>query len=379
MKVGVGLVPQNYPDWERYAAGAWDQPPIIPDSQIFDDAVCLARLAEDAGFDSIWTVEHHFTPYIMVPNPIQLLSYVAGATSRVDVGTMVTVLPWHHPLRLAAEVAVLDILLQGRRLHLGLGRGTSPTEFDAFGVDRATTRARFAETLDVLKLALSRERFSYTGEFFTIPEVTTRPRPRSADLTAHFLMAWGSPESLPIAAHAGLKPLFIPQRTWADYATEMQQFNALRAEHGWSPARATAAVWMYCAPSRGEAEEQGGQYIMEYADSSRLHYLLDKPEVFQSVKGYERYAERATALVKSIGGGMEPRQAALRTMTSIYVIGTPDECLEQLVGICRSLGVEHLIAVFQFGTMPRDHAQRSMRLMAEQVAPALRQLELATA
>src|SRR5437762_2418543 len=88
MKVGVGLVPQNYPDWERYAAGAWDNPPHISDAQIFDDAVCVARLAEDAGFDSLWTVEHHFTPYIMVPNPIQLLSYVAGATSRMDVGTM---------------------------------------------------------------------------------------------------------------------------------------------------------------------------------------------------------------------------------------------------------------------------------------------------
>ena len=112
MKVGLGLCPQNYWDWERYAAGAWDAPPRVPDAHIYDDAIALARLAEASGLDSVWSVEHHFTPYIMVPNPIQLLTYVAGATSRMDVGTMVTVLPWHHPLRLAAEVAVLDILLE---------------------------------------------------------------------------------------------------------------------------------------------------------------------------------------------------------------------------------------------------------------------------
>ena len=377
MKVGLGLVPQNYPDWGRYAADAWNSPPARPDADIYADALVLTRLAEAVGLDSIWTVEHHFTPYIMVPNPIQLMTYVAGATTRVDVGTMVAVLPWHHPLRLAAEVAVLDILLDGRKLHLGTGRGTAKSEFEGFGIDRDTTRERFAESLDVLKLALTRERFAYAGKHFSIPEITVRPRPRSADLVDNFLMAWGSAESLPIAAHAGLKPLFIPQRTWSDYAVEMQQFNAIRADHGWPPACATAAVWMYCAPSGAEATEQGGQYITEYADSTRLHYLLDRPEVFRSVRGYERYTERATAMAAAIEGGADPRQAALSTMTSIHVIGTPHACLEQLEGICRSLAVEHLILVCQFGTMPLELAQRSVKLVAEHVAPALQKLDLA--
>jgi len=378
MKVGLGLCPQNYPDWERYEAGAWDAAPGVADADIYADALALTRQAEAAGLDSIWTVEHHFTPYIMVPNPIQLMTWVAGATSRMDVGTMVAVLPWHHPLRLAAEVAVLDILLDGRQLHLGLGRGTAKTEFDGFGIDRDTTRELFAETLDVLKLALTRERFAFEGAHFSIPEITTRPRPRSPQLVENFLMAWGSAESLPIAAHAGLKPLFIPQRTWSDYAVEMQQFNAIRASHGWPAARATAAVWMYCAPTQAEADDEGRRYITEYADSTRLHYLLDKPEVFKTVRGYERYAERATAMKASIEGGADPRTAALSTMTSIYVIGSPESCLEQLAGICRSLNVEHLILVCQFGTMPRAHAERSLALVATHIAPRLRQLEPAS-
>jgi len=377
MKVGLGLCPQNYWDWERYAAGAWDQSPRVADAHVVDDAVALTRLAEALGLDSVWSVEHHFTPYIMVPNPIQLLTYVAGATKRMDVGTMVTVLPWHHPLRLAAEVAVLDILLGGRTLHLGLGRGTAKTEFDAFGVDRNNTRGLFAEAFEVLRLALTRERFSFAGDYYSIPEVSTRPRPRSSNLVDNFLMAWGSAESLPIAANAGLKPLFIPQRSWQEYASQVREFNAIRAGHGWEPVGATAAVWMYCAPSRDEAQEQGERYISEYADSVRLHYLLDQPEVFQQVRGYERYTERATALSDAIKGGLDPKSAALMTTTSTHVIGTPDECLEQLRAIGDALGIEHLIAVHQFGTMPREHAQRSLQLFAEHVAPPLQQLELA--
>ena len=134
---------------------------------------------------------------------------------------------------------------------------------------------------------------------------------------------------------------------------------------------------MYCAPSRAEAEEQGQQYITEYADSVRLHYLLDQPEVFQSVRGYERYTERATALSTAIKSGVDPKQASLLTTTSTHVIGTPADCLDQLAAISESLGIEHLIAVLQFGTMPRERAQRSLQLFAERVAPSLKAMELA--
>ncbi len=380
MKVGIGIVPQNYRDWGRYTAEDWEAQYQVPDASIYADALTLARLAEDVGLDSVWTVEHHFTPYIIVPNPVQFLTYIAGATSRMDVGSMVSVLPWHHPLRLAAEVAVLDIILgPERRFHMGTGRGTAKTEFDAFGIDRNSTRSRYAEVLEVLRLALSQERFSFKGEHFDIPEVTVRPRPPSQRVLDDMLMAWGSAESLPIAANAGLKPMFIPQKSWADLADEIRQFNAIRAEHGWDPVGATAAVWMYCAPTRAEAEEQGRQYSMEYSNSTRLHYMLDKPEVFREVRDYDRYVQRATAMADEIGRGTDPAEAALRTSSSLHVIGSPEDCRDQLMDICQSLGVEHLVCVFQFGTMPTEHAQRSVRLFAEQVVPELQQLSLMAA
>jgi alkanesulfonate monooxygenase SsuD/methylene tetrahydromethanopterin reductase-like flavin-dependent oxidoreductase (luciferase family) len=370
MKVGVGIIPQNYPDWNRDD----DAPRLVTDSSLYADALALVERAESLGLDSIWTVEHHFTPYIVVPNPIQFLTYVAGTTRSIDVGTMVTVLPWHHPLRLAAEVAVLDILLGGRKLHLGLGRGTARVEFDAFGIDPTTTRARFAETLEILRLALTRERFSYDGQFYSFSDVTTRPRPRSQGLVDDILMAWGSPESMPIAAHAGLKPIFIPQRAWSAYAVELQRFNAIRAEHGWPPTRPTAAVWMFCAESRAEAEDVGGHYIFEYADSARRHYRLDEPEQFGP--GYEHYRDRARSIVQSMHGGEDRKSATANLLRSVAVIGTPDDCMQQLEDIARGLALEHLIGVFQYGSMPRASAERSLDLFSRRVAPRLKQIDI---
>ncbi|MDH4074808.1 MAG: LLM class flavin-dependent oxidoreductase, partial [Acidimicrobiia bacterium] len=111
MRFGASFFMQNYGDWDRYAEKGYDRPPARADWEIYDEGVHLANLVEPLGFDSIWTVEHHFTPYTMVPNSLQFLTYMAGRTERVDFGTMVVVLPWHDPIRVAEEVAMLDVLL----------------------------------------------------------------------------------------------------------------------------------------------------------------------------------------------------------------------------------------------------------------------------
>src|SRR5437899_2999518 len=103
MRIGVTLFFQNYGDWDRYDAKEFDRPKAISDAEIYDQELHLGDLIEPLGFDSIWTVEHHNTPYTMIPDPTQLLAYYAGRTSRVDMGTMVIVPPWHHPLHVAEK------------------------------------------------------------------------------------------------------------------------------------------------------------------------------------------------------------------------------------------------------------------------------------
>src|SRR4029077_3092263 len=181
MKVGVTLFMQNYTDWDRFEAaeaGAEIMPARVSDSTIYEEELYLGKLVEPLGFDSLWSVEHHFTPYTMVPDVLKLLSYFAGCTERIEMATMVIVLPWHDPIRVAEGIATLDNMLAGRRLSIGFGRGLGRREFGALRIPMDESRQRFLESLAVIRTALTNEWFSFDGEYYKIPKTTLRPQPR---------------------------------------------------------------------------------------------------------------------------------------------------------------------------------------------------------
>ena len=91
-----------------------------PDAAVLSDHLALGDLAEPLGFDSLFALEHHFTGYAMSPSPTQLLSYYAGRTRRITLGTAVIVLPWHDPVRVAEQIALLDVM-SGGRVIVGVG------------------------------------------------------------------------------------------------------------------------------------------------------------------------------------------------------------------------------------------------------------------
>ena len=187
MQVGITLFCQNFEDWDRYEAEERSESvpsrPSYPDRQIFLEELEMAKEADRIGFDTVWTVEHHFTPYTMVTNPLQFLTYVAGVTKKVDVGTMVVVLPWHNPVRVAEDALMLDSLLGERRLKLGVGRGLGRREFNGMNVDQNESRARFDESLVILRELLAKgEIHDHRGEFYPIDHLRLRPQPER-DLT----------------------------------------------------------------------------------------------------------------------------------------------------------------------------------------------------
>ena len=373
MKVGVSLFMQNYSDWDRFEgieAGAAVGPAREPDWRIYEDELRLGRQIEPLGFDSIWTVEHHFTPYTMVPDPVSLLSYFAGCTDEVEMGTMVIVLPWHDPVRVAEGIATLDNMLGGRPLNVGLGRGLGRREFGGLRVPMEESRDRFAEALDVIRAALGDEWWSYDGEHYRVPRTTLRPQPRTsaAELMDRMYCAWGSPQTIPIAAQTGLKALFIPQTTWEDYAQQMQRFAELRAVAGFAPSHPTVCVWVYCAPTEAEAEDGAKRYIANYADSARRHYELTSDH-FGKTKGYEHYAE-GRERIRQMGDQYD--------MVAMYlnnqVWGTPEQCLEKMETIRSMMGPDHFVCIMKYGGMPLDVAEANMRLFAAEVLPAVKQL-----
>ena len=118
----------------------------LSDHQIYLHELALADMAEPLGFDSIWSVEHHFTDYTMCPDVVQFLTYMAGRTKNVQLGSMV-VLPWHDPVRVAEEVCMLDAL-SGGRMIFGIGRGLGRVEFEGFRVPMDESRERFVEAAE---------------------------------------------------------------------------------------------------------------------------------------------------------------------------------------------------------------------------------------
>src|ERR1700710_3207829 len=99
-----------------------------PDTAVINEHLQLGDLAEPLGFDSLFALEHHFTGYAMSPSPLQLLSYYAGRTHKITLGTCVIVLPWHDPIRVAEQIALLDVISGGRPL-VGVGRGAAAIQY----------------------------------------------------------------------------------------------------------------------------------------------------------------------------------------------------------------------------------------------------------
>ena len=380
MKVGISLFAQNHGAWERFEALERGEDgsglPNPSDVQVYDDEIRLGDLVEPLGFDSIWSVEHHFTPYTMVTNPLQFLSFWAGRTRRIGIGTMVGVVPWHHPIRLAEDLVMLQHLLGDRELTVGLGRGAGRREFGGLDVPMGESRGRFLESLEIIRLALTQERFVFEGEYFRVPDVSQReesphislrPRPRDAErLLESFYCAWGTPQTAPIAAQAGLKPLIIPQKRFEDYHDEIEEFNQIRADAGYEPAGPVLVCWLYCTETESEALEGATRHLSEYAESALRHYEL-VGDHFSRVKGYEHYNQMSH-------DNAARGDSAVSKLASSYmkdnIWGTPDQCVERLRRANELMRPSQIVLVPKYGSMPVDVAEKSMQLFAQEVLPA---------
>jgi len=336
------------------------------DYEVYRSDLRLADLAEPLGFDSVWSVEHHFTDYTMCPDVLQFLTYMAGRCRRVRLGSMVVVLPWHDPLRVAEQIAMLDNLSDGR-LILGLGRGAGKVEFDGFRLSMEDSRQRFVESAEMLLRALETGYGEYDGVFIKQPRVAIRPAPFKS-FRGRTYAAAVSPESAPLMARLGVGMLIIPQKPWPEVAKELDAYRlTYRAEnHAEAPAPICAG-WTFCDPDAHRAREQARRWIGGYFESVLEHYKFAGDHLART-KGYEYY------------GKMSEKIATYGTDTvtdffvKLQIAGTPAQCYEQIVDVRRRVGNEHFVGVFSYAGMPWDEAERNMRLFAKEVMPALQQL-----
>jgi alkanesulfonate monooxygenase SsuD/methylene tetrahydromethanopterin reductase-like flavin-dependent oxidoreductase (luciferase family) len=369
MKFGTSLYCQNYPDWDRFNAGQFGPGPAIPDHVKVLEDVKVGELADDLGFDRIWSIEHHFTPYTMVPSVTQFLAYFAGKVKNAGVGTMVIVLPWHEPLRVAEQIALLDILLQGRSFAIGFGRGAARREFEGLRIPMSESRDRFVESAKIVKMALTQERFSYDGEFYKIPEISIRPQPMNKNLTDNMYCAAQSRQSVNMAADADLRLIVVPQKDWDEYSDDIRVYNIRRREQGMEARRPIVGCNVYCTNDLDDAQETFWDAVHDHAMSAIHHYELDEPEHFKEVGGYDHYAEAAYR-IRDGGAGSR------HTHSHTQIWGTPEMCLEAIREIQGKTHPEEMYGVFKFGAMPLEKSIESMKLFAKEVLPEIHKDQL---
>ena len=333
MDIGILNAIRNHPG----------RPLPLPD--IYDEYLGDCVLAEQLGFDHAWFGEHRMTPDSWAPSPVAVMATLAARTSVLRMGPAVACLPFHNPLRLAEDYAVLDILSKGR-IDFGFGVGSQFEEFRSYGVDPSKRLGMTYEAAAFIdKCFSSAETFSWEGTYYRFPEVTFTTRPVQARIP--FYAAAIGPKSLATAAERGYNLLAIRQ----------PGYDAALRENGRDPAdhRAIPLQMVHVAATEERAWEESIEglhfFANFYAQRRRLSGELPDPATSEVTRD-------------TIRGG--------RMRIGAPAVGTPDQVLARLQNeIQRFPGTTGMAIAFRHAGMRTPEVHRSLRLFAAEVMPHL--------
>jgi alkanesulfonate monooxygenase SsuD/methylene tetrahydromethanopterin reductase-like flavin-dependent oxidoreductase (luciferase family) len=327
----------------------------------------LADLAEPLGYDKVWPVEHHFTDYAACPDNLQFLSWLAGRTAKLRLGTGAVIVPWNDPLRVAEKFALLDHLSGGRAV-LGLGRGLARREYAGFGIDMGESRDRFDEASRMILNALEKGFIEGDGPHYPQSRTEIRPRPLRG-FRNRFYCVGMSPESVDQVAALGARLMIFSQQPWEIWkdGALAQYRGAYRASQGQEPPPPLTGDLMFCHENAERAEELARKYMSEYFLTIIEHYEL-MSDHFKHVAGYDNYASAAD-LFRQVG-----LEVAVNSYVDVQSWGTPQMILDKLVARRELLGEFELNAIPWYGSMSIEEAEASVTLFGKQVIPEFHRL-----
>lgn len=310
------------------------------DADILIDHIRLGDMAEPLGFGSIFAFEHHFSDYLISPCPFSLLSYFAGRTTKLLLGSSVIVLPWHDPIKVAERIMLLDIL-SNQRAIFGLGMGRALSEFDAFGVDRDERVTLWTDGLHVIRNALEGKPVASTGAKDDAQPIQVRPRRRTDTPLRLFAPASGL-DSAARVMEAGLG-LMLSADLPDDELINIGDIAAGTGGHDPLP-RPILFAPVFVAESRAEGEDIAGAYLERDLRMAAQHY------------------------------GSGPVPAALASaFIDRQIIGTPASCLERIRFLQQVTGSDHMVFEVSYGSMPHHLAEANLQRVGAELLPVLRE------
>jgi alkanesulfonate monooxygenase SsuD/methylene tetrahydromethanopterin reductase-like flavin-dependent oxidoreductase (luciferase family) len=330
-------------------------PAADPPASVYQRGVEITQAAEDLGFGNMWLAEHHFSTYGYLSRPLMFALHLADRTRRIRVGTAVIVVPLHHPLVIAEEIATADVC-SGGRLDVGLGRGYQRYEFERLGQDLGESRARWEEAVDIILLALGGRPFAYEGKYYRIPETTVFPRPVQTPHPPIWVTAQ-SPESIETTVKRGFHLLS------GGFGVPIERLREFRRVFDGHVARFPPA-----SPIR--VGTQRPVYVTESEADARAAAEQARWNMRVTLSLRNNYERVDSGRALAVPFGHEPTTADL--LEKFSVIGTPDTCIRQIRRLQEAMGIDHFNGSFWFGDLTQTQVLRSMRLFAEEVMPAFR-------
>lgn len=315
----------------------------------YSDAIELVERVEETGLDSAWVSEHHFAADGYLPALLPLLGSFAAVTDRIELGTGVVLAPFHDPIRLAEDFAVVD-QISGGRVICGLGIGWRDEEFRAFGIDPRSRVRRLEEVVAVLRAAWTEDRFSFAGKHYAYDEVSVTPKP------------------------ARVPPIFVGG--FVDEAIR----RAGRIGDGYISSRGSVErvreAFAMAAEARADAGKEGPLQVAVLQNAFVTEDpVRDWPQVRDGI-GHQLGVYAGWRVGTDVPGRqlqvMPPDEASIREMTAY---GTPDDVVDYLLPIVGALAAypeSHLIVRLHYPGMDAEPAERAIELFAEEVAPRLR-------
>lgn len=338
--------------------------------QVYHEQLEQIDWAEQLGYDSVWLTEHHFTEYGIMPDPLVLAANIAQRTKRVKIGMAVSVLPFHNPVRLAEQAAMIDLLSDGR-LILGIGRGYQPIEFRAFGLAMEEARDRFDESLELMQRLWTETNVTFKGKYYQVNNVTLEPRPERPIPIQ--VATSGTPATLDDIAHRRLLMLqgFAAAEGIAKYVERHKYYAEVRRRQGDSEAEIEKAIQgtgvlrrVYVADDMEKAWEDPKEAILWFY--SLLDHL-NLPKDLESQIPEEYLYQKGLA--------QERAKQGYPDFWNHGIFGDVDTCVQKVLE-ARAASVNNLLCWTSLGGLAQDKVLHSMELFAKQVMP---KVEAATA
>jgi alkanesulfonate monooxygenase SsuD/methylene tetrahydromethanopterin reductase-like flavin-dependent oxidoreductase (luciferase family) len=317
----------------------------------FDEMNTIVPLAEELGYSSFHTTEHHFQWNGWAPSPLMVLAKAAGLTTSMRLATNIMTLPLYNPLRLVEDLATLDNLSNGR-LTIGVAPGYASEEQHAYNIPMSERFGRFEEILDIIQLAWTGEPFEWQGRYYSLGPMQLVPKPVQQKLPIWYGVS--GPKLLQRAADRRVPVTASPRHTADELKQHFARYEEAAAQKGYVPEERPVIREVFVAPTTEEAERIAGPAIMN------MFSLYGK----KSAEGERALSNDSGELIE------DAALVSFRTFSSRYIVGDPESCIEQLRRFDAEIAPTELVCRMQMPGISTPDFERSVRLFAGEVMPA---------